>query len=120
MSRTKPSMVKIVCANAGSHHAKVTVDGVEQIDLNRVDLKIEVGAINMVTLHRIGPAVDFEGLAEVVHVPPTLEDRVRRALGRVRSGDASMRIPADPNDPDMVLADVLEVLELARGPKVGR
>lgn len=116
IKRAQFSVVKIVSQQGTGKGAQVTVDGVDEKHLTGVELKLGVGATSTLVLHHIGPAVDFEGLAKVVHVPPTLEERVRAALERVQSGNASMRIPADPTDPDLVLADVLKVLELARSP----
>lgn len=37
-----------------------------------------------------------------------LEDRIRSAMLRIGSGNAPMRIPADPTDPDIVLGECLE------------
>lgn len=108
------SVVKVVSRGPTGIGAEVTVDGVRQNDLTAVELKLGIEAVSTIVLRRIGPEVDFEGLALVVNVPPTLEDRVRGALERVLAGHGAMRIPADPTDPDLVLADVLKVLELAR------
>lgn len=33
----------------------------------------------------------------------TLNERIESALDRIKNGDACMRIPADPTDPDLVL-----------------
>jgi hypothetical protein len=36
--------------------------------------------------------------------------RIDAAIRRITAGDASMRIPADPEDPDLVLADCRRLL----------
>lgn len=107
-------LVKIISPSWSGRQSFVSVDGVEQKNLDRIELTLGVNEVNVVVLRHTGPAVNFEGLARVVHVPLTLEERVVRALERLKGVPGIMRVPADPTDPDLVLADVLEVLKLAR------
>lgn len=43
--------------------------------------------------------------------PAGLLERVKAAEQRIRDGHGSMRIPADPTDPDLVLAEVAALIE---------
>lgn len=40
-----------------------------------------------------------------------LRERIDAAIKRITDGHGSMRVPADPNDPDLVLADCKAMLE---------
>jgi len=53
-------------------------------------------------------------------VPEGLVVRIESAIQRIHEGHACMRIPADPNDPDLVLADVLSWITPNAPPKADR
>ncbi len=48
--------------------------------------------------------------------PAGLLERVKAAGQRIRDGHGSMRIPADPTDPDLVLAEVAALIEGRKPP----
>lgn len=43
-----------------------------------------------------------------------IEDRIKAAILRITSGQASMRVPAEETDPDLVLADCLTEIKRLR------
>lgn len=52
----------------------------------------------------------------LTHGPPGLLERVKAAGQRIHDGHASMRVPADPTDPDLVLAEVAALIEGRKPP----
>lgn len=48
--------------------------------------------------------------------PPGLLERVKGAEKRIRDGHGLMRVPADPTDPDLVLAEIAALIEGRKPP----
>ncbi len=44
----------------------------------------------------------------------SLDERIQRALDRIKDGAGNMRIPVEATDPDMVLTDCREEIERLR------
>ncbi|QJI53007.1 hypothetical protein XccvBFoX4_gp53c [Xanthomonas phage FoX4] len=40
-----------------------------------------------------------------------MRPRIVAAIERIASGHGCMRIPAEPNDPDLVLSDILNIID---------
>nr|WP_308006520.1 hypothetical protein [Xanthomonas albilineans] len=54
--------------------------------------------------------IDLHAVPVAVVVPDGLEDRIEAALNRINNNQALQRIPADPTDVDLVLAEVLALI----------
>jgi len=89
------------------------VDGVAEVSLNRNALTDWPDWAQEFQRNLFAPGVKLpsETKREVTEGLAAMRPRIVAAIERITSGHGCMRIPAEPNDPDLVLSDILNIID---------